>query len=971
MVLSEVIWFRQVGHSNLQLSPMRFRSTTSAGALGCLFAALIFLCLPVDVRAQGNSAISGVVTDSTGGVLPGVTVEVRSPALIGEARTAVTNDQGRYSVLDLGPGTYKVTFTLSGFSPVVRDGIQLQANFTAPLNIQMKVGEVAETITVSGASPVVDVQRTERREVVDAELVSALPTGRSFSTIGNTIPALAQQGAGAGSVNGSMFDVGGSSTMWQAELHVYAGPAPQSTQVDGMRIDSFVNTGVVAMYGNSGAFQEFVYQTNAGTAETPYGNVVVNQIPYSGGNTIHILGVGNWANSSMAASNASPTQLTAGFQLQTQPKLDKEYDFNPSIGFPLLKDRLWWFSSFRAWTYNATTGALSDGFDSPAGTPEVDRNLHRAFTNHVTWAPTPKNRVSAYGEWIRFERFGTGSPTASTEATTVYNDTLDYFAIGKWTYTPTSKLYVDTGYAINHKGWTNTYRPGVPTTAPAKLDTVTGYSSSNVSSAFNQPVIKQFYNGSVTYITGAHTLKFGFQGGYGTDSLYRYSLNGGLLQQYRSGVPFAVVIYDTPINSEVSGLETGLFAQDSWTFKRVTLNPGVRWDAYKGTIGAISAPASTFLPTRNFAQVSGLPNWKDASLRFGASFDVFGNGKTALKGSIGKYDQGQTAAASFITPYNPVSSGITLISDTRNWTDLNHDDIAEPNEIGPSNNPGFGVAVNRALDPTVSRPYDLLYNIAVDQQLMSGLGVSVAYNRRDSRNLLYTQNLANPLATDWQLLSLADPRGNGQVLPVYQVLPADVKAVSQVDLTSANNSRAYNGVDVLFHGRLKNGILFTAGTSTGRLITKTCDVANPNSLRFCDLSQFSVPYLTTVKLSGTYPLPWAGLRLSAFFLTQPGPEQTFTYVVTKAQLPQLTTASSVSIPLTEPGSTFLPRVYQTDLSLGWTAKVNKLRLKPALELFNLFNANNVLTQTTVYPTQGKPLTILPGRLFRISVTVDY
>ena len=939
--------------------------------IGTLRGALIALAVvvsPVAAFAQGTSAIAGTATDTSGAVLPGVSVEARSPALIEQTHTAVADAEGRYRVIDLVPGTYTVTFTLSGFGTVVREGIQLPANFTAQLNVQMRVGDVQESVTVSGASPIVDIQRTERREVVSQELANSLPTGRSFATMGNTIPALVQGGSG---VTGSAFDVGGSSTMWQAELHAYSVLAPQATEVDGMRIDSFINQGVTAMYGNSGAFEEFVYNVNGGSADTPYGNVVVNQIPHSGGNNVHAFGVFNYANSGMSAGNASPEQLSAGFQLQTQPKLDLQYDFNPSIGFPIVKDRLWWFASFRAWTYNPTTGALSDGFGSPAGTPEIDRNLHRAITNRATWAPNARNRLSVMGEWIRFERYGAGSPTAAREAVVVYNDYLDYFGVAKWTYTPTSKLFVDLGYSVNHKGYANYYQPGVPAGTPAKTDTTLGYSYSNIAAGFSQPVVKEFYNASLTYVTGAHQLKFGFQGGDGFDRLFRYSNNGDLLQQYRNGVPFAVVVYDTPINSQVTSREAGLYAQDSWSFKRLTLNPGVRWDTYFGKIDAVAADATRFLPARNFPEIDGVPSWKDVSLRIGASYNVFSNGKTAVKGSLGKYNQAQTSGASFITPYNPVSSGITTISDTRNWTDLNGDGVAQLNEIGPSNNPGFGVAVTRRLDSTIDRPYDLLYNVSVDQELANGVAVSVAYNRRESHNQLYTENLANPLATDWQLLSVADPRANGQLLPVYQVLPTRVVAANQLDITSPSNSRVYNGVDVLFRGRLHNGLNFTAGSSTGHLITKTCDVSNPNSLLYCDQSLYSIPFLTTYKLSGTYPLPWAGLRVSGVFQTQPGPERVITDTVTKAQLPLLTTASAVSVQLTPPGSFYFPRMYQTDLSASWTARIDKLKLKPSVELFNLFNANYALTETSVYPAQGRPLTILPGRLLRLSVGFDF
>src|SRR5262245_13559786 len=148
---------------------------------------VVAACLVVPRMAAAQSAIAGVVRDTTGAVLPGVTVEVTSPALIEKTRSAVTDESGQYRVVDLRPGTYEVTFTLAGFSTVKREGILLEANFTAPVNAELRVGTISETVTVSGETPVVDVQNTARREVVTRELLDTLPTGRDFMTIGKTL----------------------------------------------------------------------------------------------------------------------------------------------------------------------------------------------------------------------------------------------------------------------------------------------------------------------------------------------------------------------------------------------------------------------------------------------------------------------------------------------------------------------------------------------------------------------------------------------------------------------------------------------------------------------------------------------------------------------------------------------------------------------------------------------------------------
>src|SRR5918992_560071 len=161
-------------------------------------------CLIVPTTALAQSAIAGVVRDTTGAVLPGVTIEASSPALIEKVKSTTTNEAGQYRIVDLRPGTYSVSFKLPGFATIVRDGIALEANFTAPINVEMRVGALEESITVTGESPVVDVQTSSRREVVSQDLIESLPTGRNFQLIAGTVPA----------VSTGVFDVGGSSAMW-------------------------------------------------------------------------------------------------------------------------------------------------------------------------------------------------------------------------------------------------------------------------------------------------------------------------------------------------------------------------------------------------------------------------------------------------------------------------------------------------------------------------------------------------------------------------------------------------------------------------------------------------------------------------------------------------------------------------------------------------------------------------------------
>src|SRR3954467_6421730 len=268
--------------------PMRrFLLTTIVAVLG-------FLILPLGAFAQ--SAIAGVVKDATGAVLPGVTVEATSPALIEKTKSTTTNEAGQYRLVDLRPGTYTVTFALSGFSTVRRADILLESNFTAPINVELKVGAVAESVTVTGESPIVDVQTSQRREVVSQQLLDLLPTGRNFQLMAGTVP----------SVTTGVFDVGGSSAMWTGgSLLVHGSLSFDSrTLIDGMVVDAMFGGGQCScVYDNENQTQEMAVQVAGGSAENQLSGVLVNRIPKTGGNTFTGDGLFLFANRAMQGSN--------------------------------------------------------------------------------------------------------------------------------------------------------------------------------------------------------------------------------------------------------------------------------------------------------------------------------------------------------------------------------------------------------------------------------------------------------------------------------------------------------------------------------------------------------------------------------------------------------------------------------------------------------------------------------------------
>jgi hypothetical protein len=784
-------------------------------------------------------------------------------------------------------------------------------------------------------------------------------------------------------VNQGRFDVGGSTAMQQGTV-LSAGSVggDMAMLVDGMNISSSLNTGSVpATYHNDGAYQEYVYQVSGANAEFSSGGVTINMIPKEGGNSLRLDGVAIFSNGNFQTQNVSDEQRAQG--LTTPAMLDKTWDYNFSGGFPIVRDRLWWFTSARFWGYNNFAPNALDA----SGNQIVDDNDVRAWTNRATAQLNSKNKVTAMYDHLpkyrghRDIELGTVAP----EATVVQDTPKAFNAQAKWTSTATSKLLLEAGFSEQYYDYTLEYRPEVrgPDENPpygdiSHFDTITGRRTVAAMRDFRD--IFPFYNlyGASSYITGSHSFRFGVQWGRGWIKSFR-TANGDMVQRYNNGAPFQVQRWNFPINPAQSDLDLlmGVFLQDSWTLKRVTLNPGIRFEVIQGSVPAQTAPAGRFVPARSFEAIDDLPNWSNWAPRLGVAYDMFGDGRTAIKGSVGKYMQQE--ATGFAARYNPLAEGSDIVT----WNDLNRNDIAEDNELGRPNNANLGVRRNRNPDPDMKRPYQLLYNVGVTHQLASRLSVSANYFRRDYKNMMNTVNLAVPLSA-YTLVNIPDPRGNGETLPIYNLQPAYLGLVNELDTTSANNWRHYNGIDFTVNARGDNGLSVAGGLSLGRSISNLCDVADPNQLRFCDQSQYEVPLRKTVKFTWAYPLPY-DIRFSGVFQTADGfatgtppapllgnqnPDNHLrldTYQVTRAVVPTLTQAN-VSVFLDEPGTTVMPRVTQLDLAFSKVVSIGRVRLTPQVDVFNTLNSNAELTLVTVYgPRLASPNTILPGRLVRFQL----
>jgi hypothetical protein len=321
-------------------------------------AALAVVCLAASaVSAYAQASIAGAVKDTSGAVLPGVTVEAASPALIEKVRSVVTDGTGQYRIENLRPGVYTVTFGLAGFNTVRREGIELTGTFTASVNAELRVGALEETITVTGETPVVDVQNTTRQMVLDRELIRELPTSRNPAIMAGLMPGVVKGNQDVGGLAGESSTAAGSMT-------VHGNPDVR-TEISGISNHATQGNGTTGA-GNIGAFQEMQVDTGAISAEQKEGGLRINLVPRDGGNEFHTDLDASFASQGMQSSNFTQDLKDRG--LRTPNRLDKYYDLNPSLGGRIMRDKLWFFTTAR-YLYTADFAPVFSNLE--AGNPNV------------------------------------------------------------------------------------------------------------------------------------------------------------------------------------------------------------------------------------------------------------------------------------------------------------------------------------------------------------------------------------------------------------------------------------------------------------------------------------------------------------------------------------------------------------------------------------------------------------------------
>jgi hypothetical protein len=1008
-----------------------------------LAIAVAIIFVPAVLFAQPS--ITGTVRDTSGAVLPGVTVEAASPALIEKVRSAVSDGSGQYRIENLRPGTYTVTFTLTGFSTVKREGIELTGSFTATVNADLKVGAVEETITVTGETPIVDVQSAERQTVLSKDVIAAIPTAGTYNSLLVLVPGLfgGQQDISTGPCNSCTFSAHG------AILSGGRANSEARLLLDGLSI-AVPQAGGTNYLTDTRNAQEVTFTTAGSQAEVESGGPVMNIIPRTGGNTVSGSAFGSWANDALQGSNYTQELKDAG--LAAPNPLIKLYDFSGAAGGPIRKDRLWAFATARA---QGSSTYLPLYYNKNAGDPNAWTyvpDFSRQAFNDKTWQNaslrltsqiTPRNKINLFWDeqnvCSKCENGGNYSNAVTSPEANGYGD-LYPMRVQQVTYSSpiSSRVVVEGGFGTLLSRWGGRAKEDPNTESLVKMVeqcTAGCPANGNIPGlTYRSQSVDLFSDGRnenetftwravVSFVSGARSLKVGYLGSLLGDIRSANRGSNNLRYRVNNGIPNQLTMFINDFQNDLWMRDDGFFAQEQWTLKRLTLQGGLRFDRAWSWAPPQQEGPVRFLPVPLvYPRTPGVDSYKDLTPRIAATYDLFGNGKTALKATVGKYLE-STITASNYGIANPTSRIASNVS--RNWTDANGNfnpdcDLLNPNAqdlrsvggdlCGAFSNLNFGKNVfSNTIDPAILsgwgvRPSDWSFGVSVQHEVLPRVSVEVGYIRRWFQGFVVTDNLAVTPGDFGQFSVQAplDPRlpgGGGQTISgLYDVNPALFGQTNNFITYSDKYGEQYqrfNGVDISATARPRNGLTVQGGLSFGRTTADSCAVREqlPEIAPLNPFCHIVTGYLPQFKTLGTYVLPKLDVQLSATFTSKAGIQVSgfgtpagvggalaANYTVANAAIvPSLGrnlsgNAANATVNLIEPGLLYGDRVNEVDLRLGKIVKFGRTRANIGVDIYNLLNSAAILSYNQAFIPGGSwltPTSEISARFAKISAQFDF
>jgi hypothetical protein len=1027
--------------------------------------AFLLLLAPALAFAQaGGAQLSGTVKDASGAVLPGVTVEASSPALIEKIRSVVSDGSGQYRIIDLPPGTYTLTATLPGFNTYKREGLVLSGSVTLTIPVDMKVGALQETITVTGEAPVVDVQNTRRETTVNQEVISAIPATRTVGSLLNLTPGI--------TVDNNGLNATPTMTFFSAR----GGPTNEGRMtVNGMTVAAAFNGGGVSSYilDTVGA-DEVTTNVSGGLGEMEVGGPVMNIVPRAGGNRFAGSAFINTAGEWSKGDNLDDELRAVG--ITETPGIIKAYDGSVALGGPILRDRIWFYGSYRKlntitqiegvrWNKNTFDLSRWDWVEDPSISARrlegrqmyIDRFAAQITQkNRVTFAHEYQHRCegsplkTSTGDGCNTRADGwvaSSATTSSPEASTNYIDFPYTVTQVLWTNPMTNKILLEAGFsrlAYDHAGGPGQLPPdGIFDITVTEQSTATNpatglpyapranYQYRALAQYADNKSWPMTWRGSASYVTGAHNMKIGYQGSYLANQTNRLRNPTLLSYRFNQGVPnqftMALNNWETADRTKVGAL----FVQDSWTRGRLTVQAALRYDHSSSFSPA--AHNGTTTTTRinpaeiTFEETKSVDAYNDLTPRFGVAYDLFGNGKTAIKFNMGHYLVSATNDGRYTTN-NPANRAVSSVD--RAWTDNDGDKVVDCDLLnfgaqGPAtgqvdtcaaltgNNLNFGKLGNATTTTNPEllrgwgvRPNDWQYGITVQQQIIPRVSLDVGYSHRWFKGVQVTDNI-NRSPSDFVSYTLTAPTdsrlagGGGYPITVYVPTNAAASIAAQNVITFESDfgperKNYYDGVDLTVNARLRQGLTMQVGTTTGRSYIDYCESdknighagaagSETPDPRNCLNAN---PFQTTLRGLATYTIPKIDVLISGTFRSQPVQSRSANWNVPNSVisgllgfLPSGSTATGTTTVAIDDNSHRIwddARRTQIDMRFAKIVRFGRTRTDIGVDLTNLLNANYATAWDNTYQfgapnggTWNNPTTVYTPRFVRLNFTVNF
>ena len=933
-----------------------------------LWLACVALLVATFAHAQVQTgSITGVVSDTTGAILPGATVSLSGEKLIGGTQSRTTDPTGAYRFDRLPPGSYNLKFEMPGFKTVRREGIVVNASFVATVSPKLEVGEMNETVSVTGESPTVDIRSNVQQTAMGQEILEGVPTGRDPWSLAKIIPG----------VQISTYDVGGTQSYQQSSLSAHgSNTSDVNYNIDGSTVNwPGGGGGATMLYYDQGMFEEVNYTTSAVPAEVMVGGVSINMVTKEAGNKWRGNAKYYYSNGDHLQSDNTDVPELTKWSFLGNP-IERLYDFNVNGGGAILQDKLWATGSFRRWVVDKITNARNAD-----GSRAVDDNTIRNYSGKGVWQATETQKLALsvnYNNKVRGHRRNT-PPNFVPDIASLHQNNPATSTQVRYTNVFRGTAVYESSYSVMSGKTEYLYQKGTPPDAIRVVDNTLSTADNAAQYQEINPNSRIQFDNTISYTAsnwgGDHLFKAGVQFAR-LRFLDEYTVQGDMYLEYSNGVATQVRQFNTPTSNLNIEKAFGFFAQDSWTIaSRLTLNLGARVDINRGTIPAQSNPSGSFVGERTLEESTPIKQTL-AVWRTGAVYDPFGNGRTAIKASYSRY--GAQLGIDRVQNINPFN----FANQTCPWNDRNNDGMAQPSEIGTCS--GFPTRSIRYADANgPDWPYSDEIAAGIEREVGRDMRVGVMYYHRTNRKQIGTRNVAVPpdAYAERTVTVPGAPNGPGGTATFFDLSRAFLGLQDTVLDNESFLDTSYNGVELTANKRFSHRWQMVAGLTIGKNTggvntaggsgqSGTVDLNDPNNTLYPD-AVIGNDSKAAFRLAASYRAPF-DITVAGSLISNTGYPYVSTYTVTRSIFPGLV-RSSQQVLLSSRGDERLPTVTMVDLRFSRPIPVGHgRRISPQLDIFNVGNASTIVSYgAAVGSAYLRPGEIVAPRIVRLGVTVDF